>query len=56
MGLNHAKRQMTYGHTLHTVGQLDEAVEAYRKCTRLSFEAGEAYWSMANLVITVAVY
>lgn len=46
---NHAKGQMTYGHTLHTVGRLDEAVEAYRKCIRLSPEAGEAYWSLANL-------
>ena len=40
---------MSYGHTLKTVGRLDEAIEAYRKCIRLSPEVGEAYWSLANL-------
>ena len=46
---NQAKAQMSYGHTLKTVGRLDESIEAYRKCTRLSPEVGEAYWSLANL-------
>jgi tetratricopeptide (TPR) repeat protein len=40
---------MSYGHALKTVGRLDEAIEAYRKCIRLSPEVGEAYWSLANL-------
>jgi len=40
---------MSYGHTLKTVGRLDESIEAYRKCIRLSPEVGEAYWSLANL-------
>jgi len=44
-----ARAQMSYGHTLHTVGRLDEAIEAYRECIRLSPEVGEAYWSLANL-------
>jgi tetratricopeptide (TPR) repeat protein len=46
---NQARGQMSYGHTLKTVGRLDEAIEAYRKCIRLSPEVGEAYWSLANL-------
>jgi tetratricopeptide (TPR) repeat protein len=41
--------QMSYGHTLKTVGRLDEAIEAYKKCIRLRPEVGEAYWSLANL-------
>jgi tetratricopeptide (TPR) repeat protein len=40
---------MSYGHTLKTVGRLEESIEAYRKCIRLSPEVGEAYWSLANL-------
>ena len=46
---NQAKAQMSYGHTLNAVGRLDEAIEAYNKCIRLSPEVGEAYWSLANL-------
>jgi tetratricopeptide (TPR) repeat protein len=46
---NQAKAQMSYGHTLHAVGRLDESIEAYKKCIRLSPEVGEAYWSLANL-------
>ena len=48
---NQAKAQMTYGHTLHAVGRVDEAVEAYKACIRLSPEVGEVYWSLANLKI-----
>jgi hypothetical protein len=40
---------MSFGHTLKTVGRLDEAIVAYKKCTSLSPEVGEAYWSLANL-------
>ena len=46
---NQARAQMSYGHTLKTVGRLDESIQAYRKCVRLSPEVGEAYWSLANL-------
>ena len=48
---NQARTQMSYGHALKTIGKLDDAVSAYRKCTRLSPEVGEAYWSLANLKI-----
>ena len=46
---NQARAQMSYGHTLHAVGRLDESIEAYKKCISLSPEVGEAYWSLANL-------
>jgi tetratricopeptide (TPR) repeat protein len=46
---NQARAQMSYGHTLKTVGRLDESIEAYKKCIQLSPEVGEAYWSLANL-------
>jgi len=46
---NQARAQMSYGHTLKTVGRLDESIEAYRKCIELSPGVGEAYWSLANL-------
>ena len=46
---NQARAQMSFGHTLHAVGKLDESIEAYKKCIRLSPEVGEAYWSLANL-------
>ncbi|MFC7050117.1 tetratricopeptide repeat-containing sulfotransferase family protein [Emcibacter nanhaiensis] len=38
-----------YGHTLKTVGRLDDSVSAYRKSIELSDKAGEIYWSLANL-------
>ncbi len=40
---------MNYGHTLKTVGRLDDAVDAYRRSIALGTTAGEAYWSLANL-------
>ena len=46
---NQARSQMSYGHTLKTVGRLEESIEAYRHCIRLSPEVAEAYWSLANL-------
>jgi len=46
---NQARAQMSYGHTLKTVGRLDESIEAYKKCISLSPEVGEAYWALANL-------
>ncbi len=41
--------QMNYGHTLKTVGRLDESISAYRTAIRLRPQTGEAYWSLANL-------
>ncbi len=41
--------QMNYGHTLKTVGRLDESINAYRTAIRLRPQTGEAYWSLANL-------
>jgi len=46
---NQARAQMNYGHTLKTVGRLDESIRAYRQCIELSPSVGEAYWSLANL-------
>ncbi len=40
---------MNYGHTLKSVGRLEEGVDAYRRSIELSPSAGEAYWSLANL-------
>jgi tetratricopeptide (TPR) repeat protein len=46
---NQARAQMSYGHTLHAVGRVEEAIEAYKNCIRLSPDVGGAYWSLANL-------
>lgn len=46
---NQSAAHMNYGHTLKTVGRLDESIQAYRKSIALSPGAGEAYWSLANL-------
>lgn len=40
---------MNYGHTLKTVGRLDESIQAYRTAIKLRPQTGEAYWSLANL-------
>lgn len=45
----HAGAHMNYGHTLKTVGRLDEAVAAYRAAIDLDPASGESYWSLANL-------
>jgi tetratricopeptide (TPR) repeat protein len=44
-----ATAHLNYGHTLKTVGRLDEGINAYRKTIELNPAAGEAYWSLANL-------
>ncbi len=46
---NQARPYTNYGHTLKTVGRLDDAVNAYRKSIELSPGIGESYWSLANL-------
>lgn len=40
---------MNYGHTLKTVGRLVESVSEYRTAIELRPQAGEAYFSLANL-------
>ena len=45
----HGSAQMFYGHTLKTVGRMDDAVGAYRRAIELSPSTGEVYWSLANL-------
>lgn len=40
---------MNYGHTLKTVGRVDESIAAYRTAIKLRPQTGEAYWSLANL-------
>ncbi|MCP5380724.1 MAG: sulfotransferase [Kordiimonadaceae bacterium] len=44
-----AKALLSYGHTLKTVGRLDDAIKAYRNCIDASPATGETYWSLANL-------
>jgi tetratricopeptide (TPR) repeat protein len=44
-----ATAHLNYGHTLKTVGRLDEGIRAYRKSIEINPAAGEAYWSLANL-------
>ena len=46
---NQAGPHMNYGHTLKSVGRVDEAIQAYRKSIELSPAIGESYWSLANL-------
>jgi tetratricopeptide (TPR) repeat protein len=40
---------LSCGHSLRTAGRLPEAIEAYRKCTELRPDFGEAWFSLANL-------
>ncbi len=40
---------LSYGHALKTVGQQDEAIEAYRQAIKLRPNFGDGYWSLANL-------
>jgi tetratricopeptide (TPR) repeat protein len=40
---------MNYGHTLKTIGRVDDAVYEYRTSIGLRPATGEAYWSLANL-------
>ena len=37
------------GNTLRTLGRIDEAVTAYRRCLALEPGRGDAYWALANL-------
>jgi tetratricopeptide (TPR) repeat protein len=46
---NQGRPYTNYGHTLKTVGRLEDAIRAYRKSIELSPGIGESYWSLANL-------
>jgi tetratricopeptide (TPR) repeat protein len=45
----HAQIWLSYGHTLKTVGRLEEGIAAYRKAIAIRPCFGEAWWSIANL-------
>ncbi|WP_404710082.1 sulfotransferase [Sphingomonas sp. MMS24-J13] len=45
----HADAHLWLGHGLKTIGQLAEAVEAYRAAAAARPAFGDAYWSLANL-------
>ena len=45
----HAPIWLSYGHTLKTVGRLDDGIAAYRKAIAIKPWFGEAWWSIANL-------
>ncbi|HLU05942.1 MAG TPA: sulfotransferase, partial [Woeseiaceae bacterium] len=44
-----AGAHLNFGHTLKTVGRLEESIKAYRRAIDLRPRTGEAYWSLANL-------
>ncbi|KCZ53234.1 hypothetical protein HY29_17295 [Hyphomonas beringensis] len=44
-----AKLWLSMGHALKTIGQQEEAIDAYRHAAEAQPELGEAYWSLANL-------
>ena len=46
---SHASLWLSYGHTLRTAGQAEEAIAAYRRSIEISPDYGEAYFSLANL-------
>jgi Flp pilus assembly protein TadD len=46
---NESTAHMNYGHTLKTVGRLEDAIKAYRTSIGLRPATGECYWSLANL-------
>ena len=44
-----AELHLVHGHALKTIGQIDSAVDAYRKSYQARASFGDAYWSLANL-------
>ena len=45
----HFPSLLCLGHALKTIGQQDEAIDAYRRCAESKPDFGEVYWSLANL-------
>lgn len=48
-GENIAGISLSLGHSLKTIGQQTEAIQAYRACLAQQDDLGDAYWSLANL-------
>ena len=46
---NDAELQLVHGHALKTIGNVDAAINAYRKSFEAKNDYGDAYWSLANL-------
>ncbi|MEM8500229.1 MAG: sulfotransferase [Pseudomonadota bacterium] len=46
---SHFPSLLCLGHALKTIGQQDEAIDAYRQCAASKPDFGETYWSLANL-------
>ena len=44
-----AKLWLSLGHALKTIGEQEEAIEAYKAAIGAQPDLGEAYWSLANL-------
>ena len=44
-----ARLWLSYGHALRTAGRQRDCLAAYRKCSALAPDLGEAQWSLANL-------
>ena len=40
---------LVHGNGLRTLGRIDEAIAAYRRCLELDPDCTDAYWSLANL-------
>ena len=47
--LRRADLHLWLGHSLKTIGQTDEAIDAYMAATAIRPEFGDAWWSLANL-------
>ncbi|MBO6504357.1 MAG: sulfotransferase [Kordiimonadaceae bacterium] len=45
----HFPSLLVMGHALKTIGEQEEAIDAYRKCAESKPDFGEVYWSLANL-------
>jgi tetratricopeptide (TPR) repeat protein len=46
---DHASALLCKGHVLKTMGDLDDAIRAYRASAKARADGGEIYWSLANL-------
>ncbi|MFT5483027.1 MAG: tetratricopeptide (TPR) repeat protein [Halieaceae bacterium] len=44
-----AQMQNNHGHTLKTLGRLEDAIAAYRRAIAIESRYGDAYWNLANL-------
>ena len=46
---NNPELNLVHGHALKTIGDVDDAIAAYRKSYSSRQDYGDAYWSLANL-------